>query len=81
MKDDKKDDKSRITAETLHMMAKQHQEDCPLGQLLGSLATAIDEGDEGAECSNGGGPAQVATARYRRNYDNIFGNKQVVGEA
>lgn len=68
MKDDEKDDVSTI----LHVLADQHDDECPLGQAFRGMARAAE---------SSGGPAQVATEQYRRNYEGIFGNKPVVGQA
>ena len=69
-------------AAVLRRVAADHHEDCPTNKLFTEFADAIDGREEAnAEAAAGARPAQVATERYRSNYDTIFGKKQVVGQA
>lgn len=77
----KKSDAARLREE-----ANKHDEDCVIGYALGVVADTLDGADTGENfedgCANSSsGPAQVATKQYRNNWDTIFGNRQVVGQA
>lgn len=75
-----------MVAEACEKQASEHSEHgCivkGVASAVGSAARAAAEkyGEAVAGVSRGG-PAQVATARYRDNYETIFGKKQTVGQA
>ena len=83
----KKKKKKQTDAQKLREVAGKHQPECGLGQVLSIMADVVEAaaGDDlleaSCEHSNVSGPAQVATPQYRANYESIFGNKQVVGQA
>jgi len=80
MSDDKK--KEHPVAAVLRREAAMHEDECPAKALFTEFADAIDGREAAnAEATAGAGPAQVATERYRNNYETIFGKKQVVGQA
>jgi hypothetical protein len=79
MSDDGKKPENPVAA-VLRRAAAEHREDCGVGQIFRQFADAL-EGRDAENATSAGGPAQVATAQYRNNYDTIFGKKQVVGQA
>jgi hypothetical protein len=78
VKDDKKPE--HPVAAVLRRQAAMHDKECPANALFKEFADAIDVREEENKAT-GAGPAQVATERYRKNFDTIFGKKQVVGQA
>ncbi len=78
MSDDKK--KEHPVAAVLRREAAMHEDECPAKALFTEFADAID-GRETANAATNNGPAQVATPQYQKNYETIFGQRQVVGQA
>jgi len=79
MNDDEKKPENPVAA-VLRRAASEHREDCGVGQIFRQFADAL-EGRDAESAASAGGPAQVATAAYRNNFETIFGQKQVVGQA
>lgn len=68
-------DDAKKTAGALRALASMHHERCPANRGLNELANDVETQ------ATMQGPAQVATAQYRVNYESIFGAKQEVGQA
>jgi putative intracellular protease/amidase len=64
-----KDDKKNPVVAFLTEMADQHDDECPVSQICHGLIVAINAGHVTT------GPAQVATAQYRSNWDATFSKK------
>jgi len=63
-------------------IADEHEThvDCGTTPLMRDLSDTIRRG-VAAGMAASRGPAQVATAAYRNNWDTLFGKKQTVGQA
>ena len=87
MKND--DETLRRTAEAVEVLADlvsdihppDEHGDCDIGRFAREVRTAARDVQTEIASKSSPGPAQVATAQYRVNYESIFGVKNEVGLA